>query len=85
MKTVNWSVEKANKIKVERGIDFNKIALMIEEKELLGVVRVPSREEQMIFVLDYEDYIVCVPFSETEHEIFLKTAYKNRKLNKTMR
>ncbi len=29
--------------------------------------------------------ILCVPFVETEQEIFLKTAYKNRKLNKTMR
>lgn len=85
MKTVHWNQEKANLLKITRGIDFDRIAVMIEEKELLGVVSVPSRQEQKMFVLDYDDYIVCVPFVENEHEIFLKTAYRNRKLNKTIK
>ena len=85
MKTVCWNIEKAQAIKDGRGIDFNRVSIMIEEQELLGVVNVPSRNGQMMFLLDYDDYLVCVPFVETEHEIFLKTAYKNRKLNKTLR
>jgi hypothetical protein len=85
MKTVRWNPEKAQKLKEIRGIDFNRIAVMIEERELLGVIEVPSRTGQEMFLLDYDDYIVCVPFIESDHEIFLKTAYRNRKLNKTVK
>jgi len=84
MKKVRWNTEKAREIKEKRGLDFDKIALMIEEKELLGVIKVPSRENQKMFLINYDDYLVCVPFVENEDEIFLKTAYKNRKLNKTV-
>lgn len=82
MKTVNWNVNKAKLIKETRGIDFDRIALMIEEKEILGVLSVSSRKEQKMFILDYDDYIVCVPFVENAQEIFIKTAYRNRKLKK---
>lgn len=85
MKTVRWNSEKAQKLKALRGIDLSKVAVMIEEEALLGVVEVPSRIGQQMFLLDYDDYIVCVPFVETEHEIFLKTAYRNRKLNKKVK
>ena len=81
MKIVNWNKEKAKLIKDTRGIDFDRVAVMIEEKEFLGVYGVPSRPDQKMFVLDYDDYIVCIPFVENEHEIFLKTAYRNRRLN----
>lgn len=82
MKKVHWELEKARILKETRGIDFHKVAVMIEEGVLLGVVDVPSRKAQSMFLLDYDDYLVCVPFVENEHEIFLKTAYRNRKLNK---
>ena len=85
MKTVRWNSEKAQKLQELRGIDLGRVAVMIEEEELLGVVEVPSRIGQEMFLLDYDDYIVCVPFVENDHEIFLKTAYRNRKLNKTIR
>ena len=85
MKTVRWNSEKAQKLKDSRGIDLGRVAVMIEEEELLGVVEVSSRVGQEMFLLDYDDYIVCVPFVENDHDIFLKTAYRNRKLNKTIR
>ena len=85
MKSVNWNNEKAKALRETRGIDFERVALMIEEKEFLGVVDVPSRDKQKMFVLDYDDYIICVPFVETAEEIFLKTAYRNRKVNKTLK
>ena len=85
MKTVHWNSEKAQKLKESRGIDLGRVAIMIEEEELLGVVEVPSRIGQEMFLLDYDDYIVCVPFAENDHAIFLKTAYRNRKFNKTIR
>ena len=82
MKAIRWNLEKAEAIKKNRGIDFNRIAILIEEGGLLGVIDVPSRVDQSMFLVEYADYLVCVPFVENEHEIFLKTAYRNRKLNK---
>lgn len=82
MKIVKWDLEKAKFIKETRNIDFEYIATMIAEGEFLGILKVPSRENQKIFILEYESYIVCVPFVENEQEIFIKPAYKNRKLMK---
>ena len=82
MKIVRWNAEKARLIKDTRHIDFDRIALMIGEKEFLGILKVPSQDNQNMFVLEYDDYIVCVPFVENEHEIFIKTVYRNRKLMK---
>jgi hypothetical protein len=82
MKNVRWNFEKAALLKSERGIEFERIAILIEENEYLAVANVPSRMGQQMFILDYDEYIVCVPFVETEEEIFLKTAYRNRKMNK---
>ena len=84
MKTVNWNADKAKLLKETREIELERVALMIEEKELLAVAKVQNRD-QMMFILDYDDYIVCVPFIETEDEIFLKTAYRNRKFNKLLK
>ncbi len=85
MKAIRWNLEKAALLKETRGIEFEKIAVLIEEEHILGVADVPSRENQKMFLIDYDDYLVCVPFVETETEIFLKTAYRNRKFNKTIK
>ncbi len=82
MKHIRWNFEKAERLKHERGLEFERIAILIEENQYIAVAAVPSRSEQEMFVLYYDEYIVCVPFVENEEEIFLKTAYKNRKLNK---
>lgn len=82
MKQVRWNFDKAMRLKLERGLEFEKIATLIEENQYIGVLDVPSRAGQKMFVLEYDEYIVCVPFVENDEEIFLKTAYKNRKLNK---
>jgi len=85
MKAIRWNLEKAALLKETRGIEFEKIAVLIEEGHVLGVADVPSRENQKMFLVDYDDYLVCVPFVETDAEIFLKTAYRNRKFNKTLK
>ncbi len=82
MKQVRWNFEKATQLKLERNLEFEKIAVLIEENQYIGVFDVPSRLGQKMFILDYDEYIVCVPFVENEEEIFLKTAYRNRKLNR---
>ncbi len=81
-KRVEWNIEKANKLKKERCIDIELISILIEEGEYLDIREVPSRPHQKMFILDYNDYIVCVPFVEDEQKIFIKTAYRSRKTNK---
>lgn len=81
-KRVEWDIEKAKKLKKERCIDIEFISIMIEECKYLDIREVPSRPHQKMFILDYEEYIVCVPFVEDEQKIFIKTAYRSRKTNK---
>lgn len=81
-KRVEWDIEKAKKLKEERCIDIEFISIMIEESKYIDIREVPSRPHQKMFILDYDDYIVCVPFVEDEQKIFIKTAYRSRKTNK---
>lgn len=85
MKLVKWNQEKAIKLKVERSIELERIAVLIAEKKYLGVIDVPSRADQKMFILDYDDYTVCVPFVESDGEIFIKTAFRSRKINKQLK
>ncbi len=81
-KVVRWDNEKNALLKRERGIGFEMIESAIEDGEILDIIDHPSRPNQQIFVLEIDQYIVSVPFVETDTEIFLKTLFKSRKLNK---
>ena len=81
MKVYKYSEEKRIKLIMERGIDFEEIIQMLEEWEYIDIRRVPSRDNQRMFILYYDD-ICYVPFVENEKEIFLKTAYYSRKMRK---
>lgn len=85
MKLVKWNLEKSKMLKEIRGIELERIAVLIEENQYLDIRQVPSRPDQMMFLVDYDEYIVCVPFVESENEIFIKTAYRSRKANKVVK
>ena len=84
-KLVRWSDEKNIVLKQERGIGFEVIESMIEEGNILDIIEHPGRPHQRMFLFEIEDYIVAVPFVESETEIFLKTLFRSRKLNKKYR
>ena len=81
-KVVRWDSEKNIILKRERGIGFEIIESMIEEGNIIDIIAHPTRSNQQIFVLEINDYVITVPFVENETEIFLKTLFKSRKLNK---
>lgn len=81
-KRVEWNIDKAKQLKKELCIDIKLISVMIEDGKFLDIREVPSRPNQKMFILDYGDYIICVPFVEDDQKIFIKTAYRNRKTNK---
>ena len=82
MKYLNWDKQKNEILKKERGISFEEIAFIIESEQLIAIEENPSRPNQKIYILEIEDYIVIVPFVESENEIFLKTAFPSRKYTK---
>jgi len=82
MKYLNWSLEKNDLLKGERGISFEEIALIIESGNILGIEENPGRFNQKIYILEIENYAYIVPFVENENEIFLKTAFPSRKHTK---
>ena len=85
MKDVNWNNEKNDWLRKERGISFEIVRYYIENEEYVDIIEHPLKERypnQKIFVLDIEDYIYCVPFVESETEIFLKTIFPSRSFTK---
>ncbi len=82
MKFINWDPKKNELLKKERGISFEEISYYIESGQLLGIEENPNRTNQKIYIVEVEDYVVIVPYVETENEIFLKTAFPSRKYRK---
>ena len=82
MKYFNWSHEKNELLKAERGISFEEIVLLIESEHILGIEENPARTNQKIYILEIENYAFVVPFVENQNEIFLKTAFPSRKYTK---
>jgi len=85
MKLIRWNLDKAKKLKDLRNIELEYIATLIAENKYFGVADVKNRPGQKMFILDYDNYVICVPFVETANEIFIKTAFRNRKLNKQIK
>ena len=85
MKPLLWNSDKNRLLKATRGIDFNTVALAINQGKILDVIDHPNQDKypsQEIFVLAINQYVYLVPFIETEQEIFLKTIIPSRKMKK---
>ena len=82
MKYLNWNIEKNETLKKTRGISFEEIAFMIEAGKILSIEENPIRSNQKMYVLEIDNYVVLVPFTETDKEIFLKTIFPSRKYTK---
>lgn len=77
-------------LKERRGISFEEIVLAIEDGCTIDILRHPNTERypnQLIYLIDYRDYIWVVPHvvDEINDETFLKTIYPSRKLTKYYR
>jgi uncharacterized protein (UPF0128 family) len=84
-KVVRWSDEKNEILKQERGIGFEIIESLIEEGKEIDIIANLNYPHQKVFLFEIDEYIVSVPVVETDTEIFLKTLFRNRKLNKLYR
>ena len=78
-----WSDEKNRKLILERGFSLEKVAELILEKRYYAILKNPSRTEQKIFVIPFQNYTYVVPFIIDDNKnIILKTAFPSRKYHK---
>jgi len=84
MKKIQWNIDKNEKLKEERGISFDEVLVLIENKKILDIKKHPSNKykHQMIFVIEFDKYIYYIPYVENKKEIFLKTIIPSRQLTK---
>jgi len=78
----NWNDEKNEYLKSVRNISFEEIVIAIENDQVLDILENPSKKykNQIIIVVNFENYAYAVPALETQTEYFLKTIYPSRKL-----
>jgi uncharacterized DUF497 family protein len=73
MKYIDWSDEKNELLKKERGVSFEQIELAIASGDLLDRIRHPNQSKypnQQVFLVKIEDYVYSVPYVEDEESIF---------------
>lgn len=83
MEAIRWNDEKDALLRADPsrgGIGFKECADAIENGEVLDVAENTSVNHvgQRMFILNMRNYAYCVPFVETETEIFLKTLFPSR-------
>ncbi|MBI5192827.1 MAG: toxin [Nitrospirae bacterium] len=78
-----WDEDKNKKLKLERNISFETISEIILGKKYLDILEHPSKNNQLIFIIELNNYIYSVSFVvDAESNIILKTVYPSRKLQK---
>jgi uncharacterized DUF497 family protein len=77
-----WNKKKNERLKTERGISFEQIAMHIERGDLLDIATHPNHSKypnQQILVVKINNYIDLVPFVENKNGKFFKTIIPSRK------
>ena len=77
----NWNDEKNEFLKKTRNIGFEEIVVSIEGGGIRDVLENPSPyyNNQIIIIVNYENYAYAVPALKTDKEFFLKTIFPSRK------
>jgi predicted DNA binding CopG/RHH family protein len=77
---MKFDIEKDLKLQKERGISFEMIIEAISEGRVLDDIAHPKRENQRVMLVEVSGDVYFVPYVlEKDGNIFLKTAFINRK------
>lgn len=82
MARVEWNNEKNEQLKRERGVSVEEVILALSAGLLLDVVQHPNQQKypnQLIYVVNVNNYAYLVPSVRTGEYIFLKTIIPSRK------
>jgi uncharacterized DUF497 family protein len=85
MKPYDWSDEKNEWLRQERGILFEDVVFHLSRGGLLDTIEHPNQSQypdQRIFIVNIEGYACLVPFVEDDEVLFLKTIIPSRKMTK---
>ena len=78
-----WDEVKNQKLIAERGLSLDTFASLILENGYYDVLKNPSRPEQKIFIIPFQNYTYVVPFViDKDQNIVLKTVFQSRKYHK---
>ena len=80
-----WSQEKNESLKIERGVSFEDVLIIINENKLIDTIDHPNKKKypsQRMFIVEINHYVYLVPFVEKGEKIFLKTIIPSRKATK---
>ncbi len=78
-----WDQEKNKKLILERNLSFELFSDLILQKSYSAILENPSRPDQMIFIIPYNDYTYVIPFIiDDDNSIVLKTIFPSRKFHK---
>ncbi len=84
----DWSPQKNESLKRERGVSFEEIALLLGNGILWRVSDHWTQEKypgQRVFFVPIDSYMYLVPYVIDEDVIFLKTAIPSRKATREYR
>lgn len=85
MKLFDWSDEKNIWLLAKRNVTFEEVVFWIMRGGLLDILEHPNKERypnQLIFVVNMDDYVYLVPFVEDDDGVFLKTIILSRKMTR---
>jgi len=79
---MRFNSEKNEKLKAERNISFEMIIEAIAEGKVLSDIAHPKRSNQRVMLVEVKNDVYYVPYVKNKDDIFLKTAFINRKYRK---
>ncbi|AOP36382.1 toxin [Leptospira tipperaryensis] len=82
----DWDNIKNETLKAERNISFERIVIEIESGSVLEILKHPNKEKyqnQILIIIEIDNYAWVIPAIESKNTYFLKTAYPSRKYTNT--
>jgi uncharacterized DUF497 family protein len=78
----DWSNEKNDWLKANRGVCFEQVVILLERESVLDIIEHPNQQMYpglSIAVVRINEYVYLVPFMKDGDIIFLKTIIPSRK------
>ncbi|TGM13537.1 toxin [Leptospira selangorensis] len=78
----DWDNDKNETLKVERNISFERVVVEVESESVLDILKHPNKKKypnQILMIVEIDNYAWVVPAIENKDTFFLKTAYPSRK------
>ena len=85
MKNIRWDEQKNEWLKQNRGLGFERVAVLMEQGQVLEVVDHPDQTKypkQKMAIVEIDGYACLVPYVDDEDGIFIKTIIPSRKATK---